>query len=450
MERSITLLLTLFACKAMAINAPTLVSPCGGMFVDPLMMPTAFWNPSAGATSYNAQFSGDPSFVSIQFEVTVPTTSSNLSLWFDFHYYWRVRASDGVTWSAWSGTCDFWTNTIPPPPAPVLATPSCGATSVTSSQTFSWNYATGALDWELQLANNATFTGATSYFTPNMSYLVNGLLTGQTYYWRVRGESLGGWGLWSSSCTFLTQSALTPLNLRAFLQGPLNPTTLLMGDQLRTSGAFPAAEPYTGLGFTGIANAGVSMTAGLLATSGGNAVVDWILVEARHGTTSQVLRSWAMLLQSDGDVMMPDGSAPSLTFPMSQVRIAVRHRNHFGAMTSATVTANGSTITCDMTLAGTALYGTEPTATVGVRRALWCGDTNGDGTLRYVGANNDRDPILTRIGGSVPTATVGGYYRDDVNLDAVVRYVGTSNDRDGILVNIGGSVPTATRAAQLP
>ena len=70
--------------------------------------------------------------------------------------------------------------------------------------------------------------------------------------------------------------------------------------------------------------------------------------------------------------------------------------------------------------------------------------------MLYVGANNDRDPILTQIGGMVPTNTSAGYVMSDVNLDGVVRYVGINNDRDPILQNVGGTVPTSTRAQQLP
>ena len=82
---------------------------------------------------------------------------------------------------------------------------------------------------------------------------------------------------------------------------------------------------------------------------------------------------------------------------------------------------------------------------------MWAGDTNGDGTLKYTGINNDRDPILVAIGGSVPTNTLNNVYdRRDVNMDGVVRYTGASNDRDPILVNIGGTVPTNTRVQQLP
>ncbi len=78
------------------------------------------------------------------------------------------------------------------------------------------------------------------------------------------------------------------------------------------------------------------------------------------------------------------------------------------------------------------------------------GDGTGDNVVMYTGTGNDRDLVLSRIGGSVPTLTAIGYYREDVNMDGVVKYTGSANDRDPILVNVGGTVPTATRAAQLP
>jgi hypothetical protein len=78
------------------------------------------------------------------------------------------------------------------------------------------------------------------------------------------------------------------------------------------------------------------------------------------------------------------------------------------------------------------------------------GDCLRDGILRYTGASNDRDAILTRVGGSVPTTTLQGYFTEDANMDGLVRYVGSGNDRDIVLQSIGGTVPTATRLAQLP
>jgi hypothetical protein len=50
-------------------------------------------------------------------------------------------------------------------------------------------------------------------------------------------------------------------------------------------------------------------------------------------------------------------------------------------------------------------------------------DVNRDGMVKYVGANNDRNPILQDFGGTVPTGTLSGQYRsEDLNLDGVVKY----------------------------
>jgi membrane protease subunit HflK len=64
--------------------------------------------------------------------------------------------------------------------------------------------------------------------------------------------------------------------------------------------------------------------------------------------------------------------------------------------------------------------------------------------------NNDRDPILSAIGGVVPTASISGYRQEDVTMDGNVKYTGGSNDRDPILANIGGIIPTNIRLEQLP
>jgi hypothetical protein len=103
---------------------------------------------------------------------------------------------------------------------------------------------------------------------------------------------------------------------------------------------------------------------------------------------------------------------------------------------------------------GTATFGTDARKTVGAEMALWAGNTFKDTTppirLMYTGTDNDRDPILSAIGGVVPTNVALGYLITDVNMDGRAKYTGTANDRDPILGNIGGLVPTNTRPEQLP
>ena len=119
-------------------------------------------------------------------------------------------------------------------------------------------------------------------------------------------------------------------------------------------------------------------------------------------------------------------------------------------MTAAGMALNGTAATVDLTLASTAAWGTGARKPVGSVMALWAGNTDPDATLRYTGEDNDRDPILSAIGGSLPTNTLSAYHGADVNMDGTVKYTGEGNDRDPILSNVGGSVPTSTLMEQLP
>ncbi|MBK6410884.1 MAG: hypothetical protein IPF78_14550 [Flavobacteriales bacterium] len=50
----------------------------------------------------------------------------------------------------------------------------------------------------------------------------------------------------------------------------------------------------------------------------------------------------------------------------------------------------------------------------------------------------------------MPTATSTGYHREDANMDGTVKYTGADNDRDLLLLNIGGLSPTTVITEQLP
>jgi glucose/arabinose dehydrogenase len=242
------------------------------------------------------------------------------------------------------------------------------------------------------------------------------------------------------------------VQLRMLLQGAYVTATGLMRDALRSGGLLPLAEPYTALGFTLTAGTGGTVLPAVFTTEGPDAIVDWVLVERRDpNVPATVLDRVPALLQRDGDVVDLDGTSP-LRFVVNgpAFHLAVRHRNHLSAMSKDPVAFGVQTATLDLSLPGTQTFGTNAQATVDGRTALWAGDCNDDGTVRYTGSNNDRDLVLQAIGGSVPTAVAFGYRLTDVNLDGVVRYAGGNNDRDVMLVVIGGSVPTAVRVQQLP
>lgn len=232
------------------------------------------------------------------------------------------------------------------------------------------------------------------------------------------------------------------LDLTVFLEGPTVVNT--MRTDLRTADVLPANDPYE-LG-------GVADNA-MMQRTGSSKPVDWVIVQLRSAanTTSVIDEIPAMLL-ADGRVVMASGKAP-LVFsdaPRGDYHVAVLHRNHLGAMTFAPQTLGTGVKKLNMSDPAVVMYGTDARKVIGSISALWAGDGNADGAILYTGAANDRDLILSRIGGTVPTNTVLGYYDEDINMDGSVMYTGSGNDRDIILQNIGGVVPTNSRSEQLP
>lgn len=245
----------------------------------------------------------------------------------------------------------------------------------------------------------------------------------------------------------VSQQAPISISIKIFLQGAYNGVN--MNDNLRSGGLIPLLDPYPSIGYQHVGGSGTSTTNSVLSTSGNNAIVDWVVVEIRNSSTpSQRVYTTSALIQRDGDVVSTDGVSPLiLPIPSGQYHVAIKHRNHLGAMTELPINiTNGTTL--DFSLINT--WGSQGMVTIGSVKALWAGDVNFDGTLKYTGQDNDRDLILSRIGGTTPTDVVIGYFPEDINMSSVTKYTGQDNDRDIILLNIGGTVPTSTRSSQIP
>jgi hypothetical protein len=250
-------------------------------------------------------------------------------------------------------------------------------------------------------------------------------------------------------------SFATKVSAKVFLDGPYDPATGLMGDGLRAAGIIPVSEPYSAMGYGQVGGGGETILPGVLNITGNNAMVDWVLLELRSSSNpASIVESRSALLQRDGGVVDVDGISPvGFSAAPGNYYVAVRHRNHLGCMTGTAITLGGTSTIVDLTSSSTLTYGTDarrPVAGAFPAHVLYSGDVNFNGQIKYTGTTNDRDPILVRIGGTVPTNTVSGYFREDVNLSGVVKYTGSENDRDPILVNVGGTVPTNTRSEQLP
>lgn len=252
------------------------------------------------------------------------------------------------------------------------------------------------------------------------------------------------------------------LNLKVFLLGALWPDvsgTALMRDDLRTDDYIPLMQPYTSAlnpRFAQIGGGAEVTTAGVLdANAGtGDAIVDWIFIELRDPTDNeQVLLTFSALLQRDGDVVAIDGGPVNLSVPLPpSFFVAIKHRNHLGVMTLNPVSVIAGIATVDFTTLSTAdlwnepgFEGLEVYTLANGNNALWAGNANADGKLKYQGASTDPATVLIDAithpdnDSSPPIFNFNdglGYYQGDLNLDGKVKYQGAGNDLTVLFINL--------------
>jgi len=250
-------------------------------------------------------------------------------------------------------------------------------------------------------------------------------------------------------CGCMGQLGIT-VEARAFLQGPYSVFSGMMADDLRVAGLIPLTEPYTGLGYDPVGAApqsGATINASVLDQTPIplTDIVDWIILELRDASDGSIRVSTRYaLVQRYGLIVDLDGVSPvRFAAPPGDYRVAVLHRNHKGLVTANAVALPGPLV--DFTSASLQVVGgASARADMSFVQAMINGDVTFNDVVSYTGLGNDRDPILSAIGGVVPTNSITGYRVEDVNMDGIVRYTGAGNDRDPILSAVGGT-PTSVQ-----
>lgn len=292
-----------------------------------------------------------------------------------------------------------------------------------------------------------------------------GQITGASYKspnWSYTGRSNGMETVIGSTPTgiydFTGLSGLAYLNefsLKAYLQGPFTVDTggPIIGDTMTTALRYknyiPLTSPYDNT---------------ITVTSIPSDVTDWIQVQVVDpSNASNVYAETSAFIKKNGSIISNLGSGPvSLVFSQTSVSIKLKHRNHLSVRTKPITIDPGTPIEFDFTGNGTGgvnplVYvapndSISPSINLGLpqkevesgKYAMWSGDVNGNGEVKYNGSANDRALILVEIGGVSISAITNGYKSTDVNLNGENKYNGSGNDRALILVNIGGSSPTPT------
>lgn len=280
-----------------------------------------------------------------------------------------------------------------------------------------------------------------------------------------------------SLCSFAliaTSSAQQSIAVRVYLEGALannggqtsSQGLPLMRDELRVnpftgSTSIPITDPY----FYPMANFDISPLylhvespnnqslhqianpSAVLAVTGENAIVDWIHVQIRSMQDSTtIIASRSGLLQRDGDVVDLDGVSNLYFSNLTATKfyVVVKHRMHLGVMSKlmsqgqAVDFTNPQTPTYDLGPISNELNYTgmsqNATAMNGYK-ALWAGDLNGDGTIKFTGGNDDTSIIfldvvthadnpnfLTTFNNTI------GYYNSDIDMNGKSKYTNPSDD----------------------
>jgi len=254
------------------------------------------------------------------------------------------------------------------------------------------------------------------------------------------------------------------VSVKAFLAGPYDVSTGLMHDSLRVNGLIPTANPYTSPTYAAIGDPGTdTVSQAILAVTGNDAIVDWVLVELRS-VTNTVIANKRALIQRDGDVVSAtDGVSPVAfnTMLPASYYVSIKHRNHMGIMSSTSTRLNGCATSIDLTGASGVWVNSTLSANNAPRKqvtgtypayVLWSGDANSNKNVKYNGnVGNDKDAILTALGGTANSNnTLNAYRKEDVNMDGKVRYNNTDNDRQIILNNVGTLTPNKILSQHTP
>jgi hypothetical protein len=245
------------------------------------------------------------------------------------------------------------------------------------------------------------------------------------------------------------------LAIKAILHGAYSSSTGMMRDDLRVAGIIPTSDPYPALGYVHKGNGAAfsTLNASVFATTGADAIVDWVFVELRNPNTTAVATRSA-LIQRDGDVVALDGVS-ALNFSEvtgAQYFVVVRHRNHLGVMTANVVTLSATPTPVDFTT-GVGVHGVNPQMMLGGKHMLWSGNANGNKQVIQAGPGNDTNSVLIRVLGHPGNANVNanfivtGYSSTDVNMDGRTIAAGPGNEINLILINVFTHPGNTTLAA---
>lgn len=181
--------------------APVLMNPLDAVIVHKTT-PTLKVGAVSGAKYYHFQVSSEYTFETLLVDNdSVTTTSSTASYSLQEAealpfgtMYWRARTIDAAgNTSTWTVARSLVVN--------ILKTPADGSYATTKNPVFTWGTAAGALQYQLQVSITGDFDldplALDISLPPSTTYTPEYGLAYGKYYWRMRVETLSGWGNWT-------------------------------------------------------------------------------------------------------------------------------------------------------------------------------------------------------------------------------------------------------------
>ena len=265
------------------------------------------------------------------------------------------------------------------------------------------------------------------------------------------GDPLTPFSVIDNNCACVASEQFVTVNASVLLDGAYNTGTLIMNDDLRSQNVIPLAHPYGGVPFNHGGSESIDVS--VLAVTGDDAIVDWVLLELRDKTApATVISRRAALVQRDGDVVDLDGNSAVKFFnvPDDAYYLVVRHRSHLGVMTGQTYAFAQTPIAIDLSDPLMVTYGSNAQRARGSVMTMWSGNANANSLISYSGSSNDRTSILNLLGASTFLSPQNGYFTQDVNMNGMVSYSGSNNDRTNVLNSLGASTFLTPLVEQLP
>jgi concanavalin A-like lectin/glucanase superfamily protein/fibronectin type III domain protein/lysyl oxidase len=171
-------------------------------------------NPATNETEVVVQRDTSSSFAS-PVSATLPADSTSFSstgLAASTQYFYRVRARNATTDSAWSATANATTQATPPPPVAAPSGVTAGAVS-TSQINLAWtDNATNETEYVVQRDTTSAFSApqSTTLGANATSFQSTGLSAGTQYFYRVRARNATTDSAWSATVNATTQTTPPP------------------------------------------------------------------------------------------------------------------------------------------------------------------------------------------------------------------------------------------------